>query len=352
MKFGYIQQFFFFGLLFITSAVFVWMLGKYLLPVFWAIVLAVVFYPLYLRLEKSFKGYSSLASLVTILMVILIVVLPLFLIGGMVVQESVELYQSINSNRERFDETSLLARIGEFTSYLEPYGLSQKLIEERVGEAAVGISRAITSSLVAFSQMTFIFIIHVAITFYLLFFFLRDGQKLQKLIIHYLPLGDVYEKRLLARFSETTRAVVKGTITIAILQGLAGGLTFWFVGVSNSVLWGVAMGVLAIIPAVGPALVWLPAGIILIATGSLWSGVIILVVGVLLVSLVDEFLRPILVGRGSKMPDALVLLATVGGLATFGITGFVIGPILAAFFLSLWTIFEERYHGELTANDC
>src|SRR5690606_20810040 len=126
------------------------------------------------------------------------VVLPLSLIGGMVVQESVDLYQSINSGREGFDNSSLLVRVGEFTSYLEPYGISQELIEERLKEGAVVISRTLTSSLVTFSQMTFIFIIKVAITFYLLFFFLRDGNKLQKLIIHYLPLGDVYEKRLLA----------------------------------------------------------------------------------------------------------------------------------------------------------
>jgi predicted PurR-regulated permease PerM len=179
---------------------------------------------------------------------------------------------------------------------------------------------------------------------------LRDGRKLQDLIIHYLPLGDAYEKRLLERFSETTRAVMKGTIAIAVLQGLIGGVVFWAVGISSPALWGVAMAILAIIPAVVPALIWVPASILLITTGAISEGVIIIVTGVLLVSLVDEFIRPILVGRGSKMPDALVLLATVGGLATFGITGFIVGPIIAAFFLSLWVMFEERYHDELISN--
>jgi len=130
--------------------------------------------------------------------------------------------------------------------------------------------------------------------------------------MHYLPLGAGYEVHLMNRFSETIQAVVKGTIAIAILQGIIGGVLFFSVGISNPVLWGVAMSALSIIPLFGTALVWVPAALIMIFTGSVWSGTIIILVGAFVISLIDEFLRPILVGRGSKMPDALVLLATIG----------------------------------------
>jgi len=350
MKFDHIQQVFFFSLLIVTTATFFWVLGSYLMPVFWALVIAVVFYPLYLRLERMTGGRSSLASILAIGAVILTVVLPLMIVGGMIVQQSLEVYQGINQNSEKFNGSSLLNRTDEFVAYLEPYGISQEAVSERLREWLARGSQILASSLLTIGQMTFSLVISTFIMLYLLFFFFRDADKLQQTLIYYLPIGNVYEKRLFKRFTETSRAVMKGTIAIAVLQGFLGGLTFWIVGVTNPVLWGVAMAILAIIPAVGPAFVWLPASIILLTTGSIWEGVTIMVVGILLVSLIDEFLRPILIGRGSKMPDSITLLATIGGLATFGISGFMVGPIIAAFFLSLWVMFGERYHKELSAN--
>lgn len=350
MKFGHIQQFFFFVLLALVTVIFFWVLGSYLFPVFWAVIIAVVFYPLYLWLERMTGGRSSLASILTIVTITLVVMLPLLVVGGMVVQESISLYQQITETSEQPQGFSLLDRTEEFLAYLEPYGIPQEAVIERLREGVTRLSQTITSSLLTVGQVTFSLFVSTGIMLYLLFFFFRDGEKLQKTLIYYLPIGNTYEKRLFKRFSETSRAVVKGTMAIAVLQGLLGGLAFWMVGVSNPVLWGVAMGILSIIPAVGPAFVWFPASIILLVTGSIWQGITILVVGILLVGLVDEFLRPILVGRGSKMPDSITLLATIGGLSTFGVSGFVIGPIIAAFFLSLWVMFGEHYQKELSRN--
>jgi len=347
MKFDYIQQFFFFGLLLATTGAFLWMLGKYLFPVFWAVVIAVVFHPVYVWFVKVFKGRTSLAAITSIVSVVLIVMIPLAFIGGLVVQESLHLYGKLSNDSGEFDNSGVLSQIGQFTSQLEPYGISQTAIEDRLRTWLSDFSQAIVSSLLTFGQMTATFFISTIIMLYLLFFFFRDGVRLKQTIVHYLPFGDMDEERLFTRFSETTQAVVTGTFVVAMLQGLIGGLTFWAVGVANPVLWGVAMGLLAILPGVGTPLVWLPVGVILIFTGSLWSGVIVLIVGALFVSLIDEFLRPILVGRRAKMPDALVLLSTIGGLVTFGVTGFIAGPVMAAFFLALWAIFGERYHTEL-----
>jgi predicted PurR-regulated permease PerM len=350
MKFDSIQPFFFFSLLIGTTVVFFWVLGSYLMPIFWATIIAIVFYPLYLRISKALSGRPSLSSMLAILAVVLTVLLPLLLLGGMIVKESVSLYQSFTLESGKIEGLNMLDRAEKFVAYLEPYGISQQAATERLRGWATDLSQVVASSLLTFGQVSFSLLINTAIMLYLLFFFFRDGEKLQQTLIYYLPLGDTSEKRLFKRFSETARAVLKGTLAIALLQGLLGAITFWIVGLSNPVLWGVAMAAGALIPAVGPALVWVPASIILLATGSIWQGVTIILSGVLVIGLVDNLLRPVLVGRGAKMPDSITLLATIGGLATFGVSGLVAGPIIAAFFLSLWTMFGERYQKELLKN--
>lgn len=348
MQFALIQQFFFFGLLATTTFVFLFMLGGYLITVLWAVVIALIFYPVYEYLKVKFGGRASVAAVSTVLLVVLVVLIPLISVGGMVVSESLTLYETLTKEDGDFDSSGLLARVSIVTSYLEPYGISQANVENRLRDWAASLSQVVASALVSFSQNTARFLIEVVVMLYLLFFFLRDGKKIEQLLRHHLPLGDEYERRLITRFSETTQAVIKGTMLISVIQGIIGGILFWLVGIPNPVLWGVTMGVLAIIPLLGTSSVWLPAAIILMVTGSVWSGVIILLVGALVISSVDNFLRPILVGRSSKMPDSLVLLSTIGGLATFGVSGFIIGPIIAALFLSVWTIFEEKYRIQLT----
>lgn len=351
MRFGYIQQFFFFGLLLITSVTFLWMIGGFIMPIFWAIVLAIVFYPFFTRCAKVLFNSRGVASIITILLLILIVLIPLISIAGLVVKESITLYQSITENSSAQTQTlSLLERINDLSYYLEPYGISEEVVKEKLKSYVASISAWLTSSALTVSQVTFSLVINVCLMLYILFYLLKDGEAIQTKLLHILPLGDKYEKLLFERFSATTRAVVKGTLIIAIIQGVIGGVLFYLTGVTAPVLWGVVMTFLAIIPAVGPAIIWIPAGIILILSGFLWEGFTILLVGSLLISLVDNVLRPLLVGRDTQMPDAIVLLSTIGGLATFGISGFVVGPIIAAFFISLWSIFEEKYHAELSQN--
>lgn len=348
MNFETIKHLTFVAVLLGTTITFVMMLGHYLFPVFWAVVIAIIFFPLYTRIETSFNGRRSLASLATMATILVVVAIPLTIIGTMMVQESLTLYERITNN-ESTSGIGLLERVTEFSAYLEPFGISEADVTSRLREGVASGLSFVSGSLLSATQSTFSFFIGLAVCIYLLFFMFRDGRALEQLLYSYVPLEHTHKKRLIDRFTATTRAVAKGTIAIAILQGVLGGIAFWITGVSAPTLWGAAMAVLAIIPAIGPALVWLPVGVILLATGSIWQGIFILVVGALLVSVVDEFLRPILIGRTSKMPDAVILLATLGGLATFGITGFIVGPIIAAFFISLWVIFEEKYHSELTS---
>lgn len=350
MKFEHIQQFFFFGLLAGVTILFLWTIGTYLLPVFWAAVIATIFYPWHKKIEKIVKGRSTIASLLSVFSVIIIVLIPVVVIGGLVVQESVRLYQDMSQDSYQSVENGVLHGVGKIVARLEPLAISEEVVTERLRGWTANIAEKVAGSFVAFTQITFSFFIYTLITLYLLFFFFRDGKKIHDLCMYYLPLRDKDENRLLTRFVETTRAVMKGSLFIGILQGIAGGLTFLVVGLPNPILWGVAMGAFSLVPAVGTMIVWLPAGIILLVTGSVWQGITVLVSGVLLVSSIDEFLRPTLIGRGASMPESIMLLATIGGLATFGISGLVIGPIIAAFFLSVWGMFGERYHTELSNN--
>ncbi len=352
MKFSHFQQVFFLSLLFGTTGLFLWMLGSYLFPIFWATVITIVFYPLYLRFSHLFKGRDTFASLATVLVTVVVIVLPLVIVGGMVVKESLDLYRSFSdSDISGMNVESLMENFDTLTGdYLATFNIDTDSVQDWIQSGLASAGQTVASSLLSYSQLTLGFMVKIGITLYLLFFMFKYGDMLRKRLLFYLPLQDKYEAMLLRRFAETTQAIMQGTLLIAILQGTIGGLVLWMVGIGAPALWGVVMTILSIIPAIGPSLVLLPAGVYLIVTGAIWQGIVVISVGVILVGLVDDFLRPVLVGRRAKIPDAVVLLATVGGLASFGISGFVIGPVVAAFCLSLWVMYGEKYNKELTEN--
>jgi predicted PurR-regulated permease PerM len=178
---------------------------------------------------------------------------------------------------------------------------------------------------------------------YLLFFFLRDGQRIIERLVQVLPLGDERERQLFARFAQVVRATVKGTFIIGAVQGFIGGVTFALLGIEGAILWGVMMALMSLLPAVGAALIWVHEVIMLMANAEYTSGGILIAVGIFGIGLSDNFLRPLLVGRDTRMPDYLILLATLGGLGTFGISGLVIGPLIAALFITVWEMFEASF---------
>ena len=175
---------------------------------------------------------------------------------------------------------------------------------------------------------------------YLLFFLLREGGELFKRIQDAIPLPPEQKRALFSKFTTVIRATIKGSIFVAAVQGALGGLIFWLLSLHAPVLWGVVMGLLALLPAVGAAAIWFPAAIYLLVTGSTWQGVVLLAFGAFVIGLIDNILRPLLVGKDTKMPDYVVLISTLGGLATFGLNGFVLGPVIAAMFIAAWDIFS------------
>lgn len=353
MQIKTIQNGFFLGLVLLVTLAFYEIIEVFLQPVFWAAVLAIIFHPLQRRLLEWVDGREALASVLNILAIVFIVILPLFLIGMAVVEEATDLYARIASGEINLQEPiEYMERALPMANELfARYDIEVEQIQQGLSDAAVAASRYIASQALNIGQNALRITALSFLMLYVLFFFLRDGNRILEAVIRALPLGDERERRLFARFAEVSRATVKGTLVVGIVQGALGGFLFWILGIGAAVFWGVIMTVLSLLPAVGSALVWLPAAIILLVTGEVVKGIILIVAGTLVIGLVDNILRPILVGRDARMPDYLILLSTLGGLVLFGISGFVIGPIVAALFLTVWSMFEEEFTVEEDVED-
>ena len=334
----------FIGLVVLVTLGFILMVSRFLEPIFWAAILAILFAPVYRRIHARLGGRGSLASTLTLGLVLLVVVLPLVGIGAAVTNEAVLLYDRVTTG-----EVDVTAPVRTVESWLprasqlfERFDVDFEGVREAVSNAAVTASRFVATQALALGQSALQVVVLFVLVLYLLFFFLRDGDRLVESFVRALPLGDVRERRLMARFAEVSRATIKGTLVVAVVQGALGGLAFLVLGLGAPVLWGVVMAILSMLPAVGSFLVWGPAAVYLFATGAVVKGIVLVALGALLIGTIDNVLRPILVGRDTQLPDYLILLSTLGGLVIFGLSGFVIGPIIAALGCSAWREWFRR----------
>ena len=347
-----IKHIFFFTLLVAASIAFVFLLKPFFEPILWAVTFAVLFSPLHKFILRKLKDRNSLSAFITLLLIIFTVVVPATTLSIAVVNEGADLYEDIREGKYDFSKPIAWVQksLPIVSDLLSKVGLDFEKLKEGFSDTALNTSQWVATNLLNIGQNAVTFTVLFLLMLYLLFFFLRDGRDLIELIIRVLPIGDDAERHLLSKFAEVSRATVKGTLVVGIIQGTLGGIMFALLGIESAVFWGVVMIGLSILPAVGSALVWGPAAIIFLANGEWIKGIILFVVGALLIGMIDNVLRPILVGRDTKMPDYLILLSTLGGLGLFGLSGFVIGPIIAAFFLAVWTMFETEYHPDTINN--
>jgi predicted PurR-regulated permease PerM len=225
-------------------------------------------------------------------------------------------------------------------------GISPNSVREKITEFVGTVSKFVATRVLSFGSNLINIFVQFTLMLYLLFFFLKDGKQVIQKIIDTIPMGNVRERRLFERFAQVSKATLKGTLVVALVQGSIGGLVFMFLGIPAPLLWGVAMTLLALLPVGGSAIVWFPAVVVLFAQGEVGKAMILLVVGSLIIGLVDNLLRPLLVGRDTEMPDYLVLISTLGGITYFGLSGFVIGPTIAALFITVWEMMGQDYGGK------
>jgi predicted PurR-regulated permease PerM len=340
-----IQRTFFLAILVLVTIAFLWLIRGFMQPIFWAVALGIVFYPAHQLLEKQLPGRPNATAGISVVGVLFVVVLPVIGIGIAVTAEAAALFQRIQAGNYGLSEifTNLAERLPQLESALQRIGVEPERITEQLTSIAGTVSSFLANRALEFGQDTLRTAVFFFLMLYLLYFFLKDGRSILDGAVHALPMGDDRERALLARFEEVSRATIKGSLVIGIVQGAIGGITFAVLGIGAPVLWGVVMALLSVVPAVGPVFVWAPAVLILLLSGRIAAGIILFIVGAVVISLVDNLLRPILVGRDTRMPDYLILLSTLGGLTAFGLAGVVIGPIIAAFFLTVWEMAIEEF---------
>lgn len=340
-------------LLLLTVAItllFVSMLRPFLMAILLSGIFAGLAHPLYRRLLRLLRGRRNMASLLTMAILVLAVLIPLLGILGIVASEALQVSESALPWVERqLSEPDRLLELLEslpYSEHLEPYR-EQMLTKAGAMVGSTGVF--LFDSLQATTRGTANFLFQVFILIYTMFFFLKDGEAFLNRILYYLPLRDDDERRMLDRFTSVTRATLKGTLLIGLAQGALAGAAFAVAGVEGAVFWGTMMVLLSVIPGIGTGLVWLPASVILIASGRLGAGIGLALFCLLIVGSIDNLLRPRLVGRDTSMHDLLILFSTLGGILLFGVLGFIVGPIVAAVFVTVWDIYGVAFREALPA---
>lgn len=311
--------------------------------VFWSVILAILFAPLHRKLLERLPGRPTLAALCTLGLCLVVVILPLTAIALSLVREATAVYERLRSGQLDFGRylQQVIAALPDWAVHLlDRLDLtSVDELQSKLSTVAVQASQFLATQALSIGQNTLEFVVGFGLMLYLLFFLLRDGARLALRIGAATPLDEAHKRQLIGKFTTVIRATVKGNIVVAAAQGALGGLIFWALGIQGPVLWGVLMAFLSLLPAIGAGLIWAPVAVYFMATGALWQAALLTAFGVGVIGLVDNVLRPILVGKDTKMPDYIVLISTLGGMALFGLTGFVLGPVIAALFIASWDLF-------------
>ena len=331
MRFNGLTKGFFLLILALVTWAFFDVLSPYFSAILWAAILTIIFNPVKNKLRTALGERNGLASFLTLCIICLIVFIPLTVILSSLAIELNVVYTKLQQNNTQFPEVvaGVFNRLpGWASGFLADHDLTNAAeIQKKLSDVALKGGQYLAGSAFLIGKGTFGFAISFGIMLYLLFFLLKDGPYLVRQILDSLPLSDFAKQHLFAKFVGVSRATVKGTAVVAVVQGTLGGIAFAIV-----------------VPAVGSAIVWVPAAIYLFATHQIWQGLFIVGFFVIIVGLVDNILRPLLVGKDTKMPDYLILISTLGGMELYGINGFVIGPLIAALFIACWNLFSGRDH--------
>lgn len=342
-----VQRGMFLMLLFLVSFLFFGLIWKFVSACFWAAIFAILFQGVYRRLTGWLRGSRNAAAFLTALLILICVVLPIIFISVMVVNESRTLYASLQEGAIAPKEIlkSIELRLPILVDLLTDMGVHLDTVYQHIEEFFAAAVTAIGKSTWRYTQNAIGLVVDFVLMLYLLYFWVRDGHAILAAIRNTLPIGNAIEDILFKRFADVARATVKGTVIVASVQGLMGGILFAMLNIQGAAMWGVLMGLFSLLPVGGSGIVWVPAAIILIIQGYVTDAIIIVVVGALGIGLIDNLLRPLLIGRDTRMPDYLVLVATLGGLTWAGLTGFIIGPMIAALFVTCWQIAGQLYGG-------
>ena len=326
------------------SLLFLAMIKPFLQAVFVAGLFAALFAPLYRRILARVGDRRSIASGLTLLTVVVFVMVPVGILLSTVARQALDIADTaVPWVQLQLASPGLITEALQglpFYSFFESY---RELAMDRVGDLASLVSGWLVAGLKSITLGSVNMILSILIVLYTMFFFLIDGDRLLFYMLYYLPLHDDDEKKLLARFTSVTRATLKGTAVIGFLQGALAGLALYFAGIPSALFWAFTMMLLSVVPGIGTALVWVPAVIYLLVGGQFATAIALALFCGVVVGTVDNVLRPKLVGNDTQMHELMIFFSTLGGLLMFGFMGFVIGPIIAALFVSLWELYGDEF---------
>ena len=330
-----------------VTALFVAVTWPFLKPLLLGAMLAGLCRPLYSWVRRLVRGRRSLAATLTLLILFVLVAGPVSAFVGVVVAQAIHVSdQAIPWVQQHFGAASTFNAhdwlVQRFPP-LAPYVPEQAQIIESLGRAAKAVGSFLVVGAGQLTTGTAGFLLDLFVMLYAMFFFFRDGPRIIEKIFYYMPLSNRDEELLLERLTSVTRATIKGTLLIGIIQGALAGLGFWVAGIDGAAFWGTIMAVLSVVPGIGAALIWVPAVIYLFITGQTLTAMLLLAWCAAIVGTVDNILRPALVGKDAKMPDLLILIGTLGGLFLFGPIGFIVGPIVCGLFLTVWDIYGTTF---------
>ena len=320
------------------------MIRSFLMALLLAGIFAALAQPLYRRVVTLLRGRRRAASAVVIVLLVLLVLAPLVGVLGLVTAEAVKVGDTavpwVQQHLQNPDQVMTLLQKLPFYDRIEPY---RDDIMTRAGQAVGFLSKLLIGGLSSATSGTLNFLFMLTMMLYAMYFFLDQGHLLVDRILYYLPLEDDEERLLLDKFRSVTRATLKGVAVIGLIQGILGGIAFAVAGIPSAVFWGALMVVSSLIPGIGIGLVWVPAAIWLLATGHPVAGIVLAAFCAGGIGSIDNVLRPRLVGKDTQMPELLIMLSSLGGVAMFGMLGLIIGPILGALFITVWEIYGRVF---------
>ena len=331
----------FFVLLGVVTLLFLYLLKPFFFPLFWAAVIATIFQPLYRRINRRLNR-PSLSTMLIFLLIAVIILLPAGVVGTLVFNESLQIYEKLSPDAKNIDRgfQNIIGVIVD-NPLADLFNLDKSVMIEKAAEVLRSVTNYIFVNLTTLTQNTLGLLVQFAIMFYALFFFVRDGEEFLRTAMRMLPLGMGRERLLYNRFVTTARSTLKVTLIIGGIQGVLGGIVFLITDIEGALIWALLMIIMAVVPVVGCSIIWGPAGILMLLSGHIWEGILILATGILVISMVDNLLRPLLIGKDVEMHPLLIFLSSLGGIVLFGFSGFVIGPIVASMLLAIWTMYEE-----------
>ena len=350
MQASRLSRYFLIIVLVLSALLFYNIMKFFLMPVFLAAMFSGLLYPLYDKIVKRTKGNRGLSSFITCILLIVVLIGPIYFVIDVVRGEAVELYQTHEKAILEFKDKVDSGTWGDIVaSVKEKYGINLEEFDliSTLKTAMTGVGNFLVAAVNKTWQGTFQFLMNSLIMFFTMYYFFKDGEKLIQYLKYLSPLKDEHEDRLISKFNSISRATVKGTLLIGLTQGGLGALLLWIFGFKSPVVFGMVMFILSIVPMIGSWLVLYPAAIYELVIGDIWQGITIIIFTAVVISNVDNFMRPKLVGRDTGMHDLLIFFSSIGGIYIFGVMGFVVGPIITVLFLTILDIYAIEFKEQL-----